>query len=80
MSRFVEGKTKICVVGGCDKDAVHYDGILVKSRDAVSAGFCEHHWFITQCPNTFGIKNCYGVFDKSLGLLPLNHKIQPTNQ
>lgn len=63
------GKTKMCCVGKCDKEAVKHDGFLLKSRDAVSAGFCEHHWFLIQCPNFRGIKNCFGVFDKGLGLV-----------
>ncbi len=70
MNRLIIGKTKMCVVNKCEKEAVKYDGFLLKSRDAVSAGFCEHHWFLIQCPNFRGIKNCFGIFNKNLGILP----------
>jgi hypothetical protein len=66
--KFIQGKTEKCIVGNCGKDAVHHDGVLLKSRDVVIAGFCEHHWFITKCPNFKGIKNCYGIFYKGLGI------------
>ena len=68
MKKLIVGKTDICIVRNCGKQAIKWDGFLVKSRDAVSAGFCEHHWFHTQCPNFGGIKNCYGTYDKSLNI------------
>ena len=68
MDRFIEGKTEKCIVAHCGKEAIHWDGIVLKSRDAVSAGFCDFHWFITQCPNSFGIKGCFGVYSKDLGI------------
>lgn len=78
MGRFIEGITQKCIVSGCNKEANHYDGILLKSRDAVSAGFCDNHWYITKCPNLFGIKYCYGIFDKSMGLITKKQKINET--
>lgn len=60
------GKTKKCCVSGCNKDASKWDGFLLKSRDKISAGFCEHHWMITVCPNAFNKKGCFGIFHKGL--------------
>lgn len=68
MNRNIIGVTVNCIVGGCGKVATNFDGFVLKSRDAVRAGFCEHHWFITKCPNFKGIKNCYGIFNKQLGI------------
>jgi hypothetical protein len=67
MSRFIEGRTKKCYVNGCDKPAVKWHGILVKSRDAILCGWCEDHKDI-ECPKLFNIPDCYGVYNKQIEL------------
>jgi len=64
------GKTEKCIVGKCDKPAKYWDekGFVLKSRDKVQAGFCEHHWFITNCPNSFNMKGCFGLYNKNIGI------------
>jgi hypothetical protein len=68
MNHFI-GKTKKYCVGKCDKGAVKWDGFLLKSRDKVEAGFCEHHWMITLCPNSYNKKGCFGIYNKQLEVI-----------
>ncbi len=70
-------KTKFCVHGDCHKEAVIWIGYLVKSRDKVSAGFCDEH-SSTECRNVFGKKGCHGLYDKSLQLVRGNYKPMST--
>jgi len=53
MNRFIYGRTEYCCV--CYKIAVHYNGWLIKSRDAVVAGFCDEH-----APTEPNLKGTYG--------------------
>ena len=55
-------KTKECIK--CGRDATAWGGYLLKSRDYVKAGFCELH-YNSPCPNLFGKKGVYGIFNKS---------------
>lgn len=61
-------KTLRCIVYGCRNLAVDHAGFVIKSRDRVSAGFCENHLDVP-CPNAFGKRDCYGLYDKAIGIL-----------
>jgi hypothetical protein len=61
-------RTFYCCVSGCSREASSWEGVLVKSRDRVKAGFCDEHTGIP-CPNIFGIPKCYGIYNKSLMLI-----------
>lgn len=61
-------KTKYCCIRGCNREASSWDGLLIKSRDKVKAGFCDEHTGIP-CPNSFNIRGCYGIYDKTLQLI-----------
>lgn len=66
MNRFIYGRTEYCCV--CYKIAVHYNGWLIKSRDAVVAGFCDEH--APTEPNlkgTYGQHNYRGIYNKEMG-------------
>ena len=59
------GKTKYCIAKDCNRQATVWRGKLIKSRDYVSAGFCEEHDGMP-CPNLFGKKDVYGLYNKEL--------------
>lgn len=61
-------KTLRCIVYGCRNLAVTHAGFVIKSRDKVSAGFCDNHLGIP-CPNAFGKRDCYGLYDKAIGII-----------
>ena len=61
-------KTKYCCISGCNREATTWEGKLIKSRDFVRAGFCEEHTG-KPCPNIFGKKDCYGIYNKNLQLI-----------
>jgi hypothetical protein len=45
-------KTKYCCIRGCNREASSWDGLLIKSRDKVKAGFCDEHTGIWLLPLT----------------------------
>ncbi len=61
-------KTKYCIYKGCSREATIWRGKLIKSRDFVSAGFCEEHQE-KKCINLFGKYGVHGIYDKSIQLI-----------
>lgn len=55
-------------MSGCQNIATSWTGNVIKSRDVVIAGFCDKHKF-TKCVNAFGKIGCFGLYDKTLGLI-----------
>lgn len=61
-------KTKYCCFGSCGKEATTWIGYLIKSRDRVSAGFCDEHNAVE--------KKFHGYYDKTFQLVDASYVAQ----
>ena len=63
------GKTKFCIVDGCDQHAILWCGHVIKSRDMVIAGFCKMHKNRSGGYYVNNVQGCQGEYHERMQII-----------